>query len=438
MKLRCLLLAIVLLFVAGCSSSKSDENVLVTESDSETEGDSEITKTSLLTTSDWEIFKEAVSAKSKKITFKNIKTGNSQSYALDNADLVRINDEGTMAAVSFMPSEGRLEYQLIDLLHENAINFTIAGQQDSFMDKNLQIKELYLEDPSNWLTDNLLQIEFAFYNMDDTLHYGRYNLNVAEMSAEDILTWPVDDRGFCPGMAEYDIERLRVEELNQTTSYGQYAWPRLGTHYGLLTDDQDSLQLYGYIYPGLIGMTNMTDRILVKSPAGFQAFAWDADMNNSSHQVFAADFDQDGIDEIICIVYTSGGTKVVLQTLHILEQDQEDVLVEIDALDPEACEAILNQRLQLQYIQEEQKLILTIDGVTSEIHKTEFPAAVIDEFRWGSIYLYESHADKISLTIDNLWVRFSDGQQVSIGSLEIEILYENNQLIMGDITYNND
>jgi len=149
-------------------------------------------------------------------------------------------------------------------------------------------------------------------------------------------------------------------------------------------------------------------------------------------RLFVADLDEDGVEEIICILYVASGTGISIDELHILEPDEDHIYRDI-MFSPKDYIQQINDAIQIQYDSKKNKFYYNVLGTEyEEIGTLEFLKYTYKETVFGNMLYYDYDGDLI-LNIAPEYNFYGLEHPLLLNSISAKVNYRNESFTLSDM-----
>lgn len=208
--------------------------------------------------------------------------------------------------------------------------------------------------PASWLDDLKIRVRFSCFDQDKNLYQGSLLYDpVAQSLAEPFVELKSTGNNDVVKLGKLkNVSLNKLTERAITTSQTFYQ-----TEYPLLAELPDEeVYLYG-----------ADDGVILRRKDMLQTFDWYYMTPRFVLPILqTGDFDEDGKEEIMVILYVASGTGVSISELHILEPDEDGSYRDI-LFTPEDYIKQLNKNVEYAYDKEENRLTI-ITGKKKELY----------------------------------------------------------------------
>lgn len=332
------------------------------------------------------------------------------------------NQEQTLVCIRYKNGNS-MNFIAIDPAKRESIyhyNVFLDADNSSLFD-HLDRSQTILLSPTAWVDSSIIRIWFSFFDKDNSLFQGTFLYDlITQMESEiSIKQVSIGDGAYVKtgSLKDVSIEKLTEKEITTSTTINLTEYPLIA----MLTEKD--IYLYG-----------AEDGVILKQGDKLCTFNWRSYLTPRFVLpiLHSGDYDGDGTEELMCVLYVGSGTGVSISELHILEPESErlyrDILFEVSDYIEQ-----LNSNIKYSY-DKEKKLTFIIEGNEYEYETSEFfEEYTFVSIGYGDIIDFE-YQDGIQLTVNPGFSFVGIAPPVYFGSVTAKVIYKDGTFTLRDFT----
>ena len=296
-----------------------------------------------------------------------------------------------------------------------------------------------------FLLINVIQIENDpnSYNIENVINETKTNDNQGEDTS--LANNQAEDRS-----GEQDTSRENQSEVstdsNASDNHSSTDMEEIVSIYDATIDDlteteiAEAMSFYDKRYPLVasipdkdIYLYGANDGVILRQANNIIPFEWlYLTPRFILPRLWMEDFDDDGVEEILCVLYASSGTGVSIDELHILEPDEESIYRDI-IFSSEDYVKQLEDAIQIEYSAKKNRFYYNISGVEYE---AAAPFEVLNYTYKSTSYgnmLFFDYDDQIILNIAPEYSFTEMATPLYINSIIAKVNYHNESFTLFDM-----
>lgn len=331
------------------------------------------------------------------------------------------NQEHTLAFIRYK-SGNSMNFIVIDpAKRESIYHYNVFQDADhSNLFENLDSSQAIMLSPTAWVDNSNIRIWFSFFDQDNSLFQGTFLYDLTAQMESDISLKLISlgDGAYVKtgSLKDVSIDKLTEKEITTPITFNLAEYPLIA-----MLPEKD-IYLYG-----------AEDGVILKQGDKLCTFAWSyLTPRFVLPMLHSGDYDGDGTEKLMCVLYVGSGTGVSISELHILEPQSEELYRDV-LFEPADYIEQLNSNIGYSY-DKEKKLTFIIEGNEYEYETPE----LFEEFNfvnisYGDIIGFE-YQDGINITANPGFSFVGIAPPVYFGSVTAKIIYKEGTFTLSDYT----
>ncbi len=292
----------------------------------------------------------------------------------------------TKVAVVYTKENGRVDYDVFGLQdYEWLQNEDIHRIYTDAFRSGIDFNGIAQNDPVLWEGEDSLKVRFRYYDLQGAVYEGYYSNEFHYTSERYDKDQPENARSMRGIIKDVIFTGYPDSMLSLPENIGKVvAWSAqeyMDQEYPLLASIPDKdIWLYDDKESGRNAVLKQGGRV--------QVFQWWM-LSPQYHlpRLYLSDIDNDGTEELICILHSFTGTGVSIQELHILEMENDGYYRDVVFSDSDYCTQ-LEQLVSCEYNREANQFLITDSLGTRTLPDEHWEHTFLD-VAWGNWVYYE-------------------------------------------------